>query len=313
MPQTRPRVLIVDDDTTTIHIIAAALSSDYEVTIATTAGEGFRLATTVKPHIILVDVVMPQVSGFEFCKQLKQDERTHKIPVIFVSAEDTIRQQTKGFDIGGVDYIIKPVEVPILKARVKTHTRLYRQTLQLESLAATDPLTNLANRRKFDEAIEHEIERCQRNGNPLALLIVDIDDFKSYNDYYGHAKGDDCLVAVARILKAEAKRSTDLVSRLGGEEFGIILGETDDSGAMAIAEAIIAEFRHQQIEHVKANQAAYLSVSIGVTFVDFSRGGRQGVSIRTLVDTADHALYRAKDAGRNRIEYEYLEVPGKPH
>lgn len=303
MSISKSRVLIVDDDITTISLIADALSADYEVLVATEADEGLTLAAFSKPDLILLDVMLPGTSGFSLCRELKSNDQTFNIPVIFVSALAEVKEQTRGFELGAVDYITKPIEVPILRARVRTHTRLYKQTLQLASLAATDALTGLANRRKFDENLAKEIERGFRAQSDIAILMVDIDDFKAYNDRYGHGKGDDCLVQVARILKDVARRSSDLVCRLGGEEFGIILGETESTGAMTIAETIVEQFNKKKIEHKAATAEAYLTVSIGVTALKLTPDYYGSVEARQLVDTADEALYEAKSSGRNRVKF----------
>ncbi len=301
MPQPRAKILIIDDDIISVRLIAEALSPQYDVIVATTPEEGLQQAKTISPELVLLDVVMPDTSGFEVCRELKKDELTQSIPVIFVTALDAVTQQAEGFELGAVDYITKPVEEAILKARVRAHTRLYRQTLQLASLAATDPLTGLANRRKFDETIIHEISHCQREQQCLSLLIIDIDDFKSYNDNYGHGRGDDCLVFVAKTLTHCARRATDLVSRLGGEEFGVILTGTEARGAEEVAAEIIACFNHQQYEHNYASQHSYLTVSIGICTTDFSLLSAPIPNERTMVDCADKALYRAKNSGRNRF------------
>lgn len=299
----KPKVLIIDDDVMSVQRIAEALSSGYDVFVSTTPQDGLSRAIELQPELILLDVIMPQISGFELCRQLKQNERTHPIPIIFVTALDTVNQQTEGFELGAVDYITKPVENAILKARVQTHTRLYQQTLQLESLAATDPLTGLANRRRFDETMLWEIEHCQREQVCLSLLIIDIDDFKSYNDGYGHGKGDDCLIHVSRILEDSARRGTDVVSRLGGEEFGIILNATDQVGAVAIAAQILDQFNQQRYEHRYASQHDYLTVSIGIATIVFSQITDCKPDERTLVDCADSALYEAKHNGRNQYAW----------
>lgn len=300
----RAKVLIIDDDVTTIRMMADSLTPDYEVIVATAAEEGLHQARTGQPDLILLDVIMPQINGYDVCRRLKADDLTLKIPVIFVTALDAVNQQTKGFELGAVDYITKPIEVALLRARVQSHTRLYQQTLQLESLAATDPLTGLANRRKFDESINHEIERSHRLQTTLSLLIVDIDDFKAYNDHYGHGKGDDCLVSVARLLKKAALRGTDLVSRLGGEEFGIILTDTDRDGAQVIAQHILDLFADAAYPHIKASIHSYLTVSIGFVTVDFAILTDNLPDERAMIDAADKALYQAKNSGRNRFCYE---------
>lgn len=307
MPQSAPRVLIIDDDISTVRLMADALVPDYDVIFATQADDGFKQALERQPELVLLDIVMPEINGFDFCRRLKADERTQSIPVIFVSALDTVAEQTKGFELGAVDYITKPVELPILRARVRTHTRLYRQTRQLESLAATDSLTGLSNRRKFDDVLKYEVDRVNRQQTALSLLIIDIDDFKAFNDHYGHGRGDDCLVNVARLLRKNAERSTDIVCRLGGEEFGIVLPETGLEGAMMLANHIVADFNRLKMTHERAQSHDYLTVSIGIGVIDFDKVSPGQVKERRIVDVADEALYRAKHNGRNRVEYAYVK------
>lgn len=300
------KVLIIDDDVTTIRLMADILQQVHQVIVATEAESGFHQAVQQQPDVILLDVLMPDCDGFSFCRKLKSDERTRRIPVIFVSALGKVDEQARGFELGAVDYIIKPIDAPVLRARVRTHARLHRQTLQLESLAATDPLTGLANRRKFSDVLNRELERVNRCHTALALLIIDIDEFKSYNDFYGHGRGDDCLIRVAHILKSVAGRGMDTVSRLGGEEFGVILPETNCDGAITLASRLIEEFSLLRLEHQRASQHGYLTVSIGIGVVEPDEKHSDNITARTLMDLADNALYRAKGNGRNSFEHDCI-------
>ena len=294
MPTTR-KVLLVDDDVTTIRLIADALASEFDVMFATDAQEGLEKAESLEPDVILLDVVMPGTDGFTLCRKLKSNPKTQPIPVIFVSALNAIGQQLEGFDIGAVDYITKPIEVPILRARVRTQSRLYKQTLELASLAATDPLTGVPNRRKFDETFASEWARSTRQQEPLSMLMIDIDEFKRYNDSYGHGRGDECLVRVATVLRECIHRSTDLVARLGGEEFGVILPDTDLAGTQEIAQSIINAFAEQRIPRGDGAQFSYLTVSVG-----YCTRNASDETMQHLFERADAALYRAKSGGRNQ-------------
>lgn len=289
-------VLVIDDDISIIRLIAESLKNDYSIVVATTAEEGLTQAIKTQPHLILLDVLMPEIDGFALCRALKADPKTQQIPIIFVSSLIEIDEQTRGFELGAVDYITKPIQVPILKARVNTHTRLYKQAQQLSTLAATDPLTNLANRRKFDEVLDAELKRSDRNGGNLSLLMIDIDDFKQYNDEFGHGKGDDCLIQVAKVLAKEACRAYDTVSRLGGEEFGIIIPEGEQAGSTIIAENILRHFAQLHLPHAANARFDYVTVSIGIAIKPNTT-----LSARAFLDMADKALYAAKANGRNQF------------
>lgn len=302
MPNSIQTVLIIDDDATTIRLLAEALSSLYEIVISTTAEDGIKQAQISNPDLILLDIVMPDMDGFEVCRRLKTDPQTQPIPVIFISALDEPSKQMTGFALGAVDYVAKPINIPILRARVKTHVRFYLQSKLLATLATTDSLTRLANRRKFDETIDLELKRAQREQSSLGLLIVDIDDFKAYNDHYGHGKGDDCLILVAKLLSRCVSRGSDLVSRLGGEEFAIILPDTDAQGVQNIAARIIEKCTDEAIEHVHSRTQNYLTVSIGATVIVPKDG--EGLA-RSMLECADRALYEAKNQGRNRMVFKH--------
>ncbi|WP_201095226.1 diguanylate cyclase [Thiocystis minor] len=296
--ETIPVVLIVDDVPTNIKLLASALRQDYRVKVASRgedALQGARLEP--QPDLILLDVMMPDMDGYEVCRRLKSDPVTEFIPVIFITARDTDEDQELGFNLGCVDYITKPFSVPIVKARIRTHLRLKRQADALERLSHIDQLTGLANRRQLATTFEMELKRAAREGMPLSILIVDIDHFKDYNDHYGHGAGDVCLRQVASSLMNSLSRPGDLVTRYGGEEFVVILPMIDSAAAYALGERLRENIVQLNIPHAFSSAASVVSVSIGGTtaepLVDAD-------SPESLLERADKMLYRAKEMGRNR-------------
>jgi diguanylate cyclase (GGDEF)-like protein len=281
----RQRLLIVDDQPANVRVMAEALRDQYELYFATSGAKALEIAAASGIELVLLDVVMPDLDGFEVCRRLKSDERTNKIPVIFVTAREEISDEARGFDVGGVDYITKPVQPLIVRARVRTHLELKQARDLLESLASLDGLTGIANRRRFDACLQHEWQRCARDRSPLSLALVDVDFFKSYNDTHGHARGDDCLRTVARALASITRRPSDLAARYGGEEFGLIFPETDTPSMHLLIRAALTAVRQTDI-----------TVSIGVITIIPSHD----VNPSSALQAADELLYTAKEEGRDQ-------------
>jgi diguanylate cyclase (GGDEF)-like protein len=252
-----------------------------------------------RPDLILLDVLMPGMDGYETCARLKADRLLRDIPVIFVTALDEVSEETRGLEVGAVDYLTKPISAPIVKARVRTHLELKRYQDVLRRLACLDGLTGIGNRRRFDELLEQEWRRAARTGQPLALILADVDDFKAYNDHYGHLAGDECLRLVASTLAAAIKRSMDLLARYGGEEFACLLPETDLTGAVVVARRLVTAVAELRIPHAYSGAAACVTISAGVASIIPSQDG----SASALVQAADTCLYRAKKEGRNRVTW----------
>lgn len=232
-------VLIVDDVPVNIQVLAEALREEYRVRIAANGPNALAIAASDDPpDVILLDVMMPEMDGYEVCRRLKNDPETKDIPVIFVTAKSSSEDEVLGLNIGAVDYITKPFSIPVVKARVRTQVQLKVRTELLERLAMVDGLTGIANRRSFDQNLEHEWKRATRNALPISVVMIDIDHFKNYNDNYGHGAGDVCLQQVAGALRSVIQRPADLVARYGGEEFAALLPETDVQGAEMIASAM---------------------------------------------------------------------------
>jgi diguanylate cyclase (GGDEF)-like protein len=296
-PETPSRLLVVDDQSVNIQALYQIFHADHEVFMATSGAQALEICANNPPDLILLDVVMPEMDGLEVCRRLKADPLTANIPVIFVTGQSDPADETRGFETGAVDFITKPVTPAVVRARVKTHLTLKAQTDLLRSLVFIDGLTGVANRRHFDESLAAEWRHCRRNGLPLALLMIDIDHFKLYNDQYGHPTGDACLQTVGVTLKQGFGRSHDLVARYGGEEFACLMPECDLASALTKAEALRLAVEQLAIPHAASPVAPGVTLSIGVaTLVP----GDQDKP-RDLVSLADLALYKAKNNGRNRV------------
>jgi diguanylate cyclase (GGDEF)-like protein len=291
------KILIIDDSPADIHTLGGILGKDYQLFFATNGADGLDIVMRERPDLILLDVVMPDMDGYAVCDRLKADRLLRDIPVIFVTALTDVSEETKGLEAGAVDYLTKPVSAPIVKARVRTHLELKRHQDLLRQLACLDGLTCVANRRRFDELLEQEWRRSLRTGQPLSLILADVDDFKAYNDHYGHLAGDECLRLVASTLAAAIKRPMDLLARYGGEEFACLLPETDLAGALVVAQRLVTVVAELRIPHADSGVAAWITISAGVA----SLIPDEEPSAIELVRVADTCLYRAKKEGRNRI------------
>ena len=249
-----------------------------------------------KPDVILLDVKLPDLHGYELIRQLKNNPQTYDIPVMFVSSMCSVNEQKAGFKIGAIDYVVKPIEIPLLRMRVKTHAKIRQQALMLEQLAATDSLTGIANRRKFDEVLCHELDRARREKTTLSLLFIDVDNFKAYNDNYGHGKGDECLVSVSKLFKQTVHRPGDFLARIGGEEFAIILSDTNETGACKLCDDIKQGLQDLFLAHEYSDVAKHVTVSIGVAVIE---GDAYVQDYKQICAWADSALYHVKENGRS--------------
>lgn len=290
-------VLIVDDSPVNIKVLYEILGSEHDVIFAGDGNDALELSVSESPDLILLDIIMPGIDGYEVCRRLKSDPRTRAIPVIFITSMEQEADETKGLSLGAIDYITKPISPAIVKARVRNHLELKRYRDFLEGLSMMDGLTGIANRRRFDEYLDQEWRRAGRTAQPLSLIMMDIDFFKNYNDNYGHAAGDDCLKQVARSLTTALKRPGDVVARYGGEEFACILPETDGPGALQVAEALRESIILLGIPHAYSEAASYVTLSIGA--VTASRD----TSREKLIEEADRLMYVSKKSGRDRITH----------
>lgn len=293
----KPLLLVVDDQPDNIQTLYAIFMDECEVCMATNGADAVAFCRARQPDLVLLDVVMPEIGGYDVCDQLKNDPLTAHIPLIFVTAQNDPAEEAHGFDKGGVDFITKPFHANVVKARVRTHLTLKHQSDLLRSLSLTDGLTGIANRRQFDQVIENEWRRCMRAGQPLALIMIDVDFFKLYNDHYGHQAGDQCLVAVAGALKSNFPRASDLLARYGGEEFVAILPSTPLQGAEQKARQLEKAIRDLKLPHGKSTTASVVTISLGVAATIPTKGQEHA----SIISQADGQLYLAKQAGRGQM------------
>jgi diguanylate cyclase (GGDEF)-like protein len=296
MPQAT--LLVVDDEPANIEALAAVLDPHYELRFAMSGLEALTaMHDGPLPDLVLLDVMLPDIDGFEVCTRIRADARTAGVPVIFITALGQPAQEELGFGVGAVDYIAKPFTAASVRARVRNHLELKRNRELLQRLAITDALTGLANRRHFDEALRLEVQRHRRQGLSLGLALIDIDHFKRYNDHYGHPKGDECLNLVSAALAGSLRRASDLIARVGGEEFAILMPETDLEGALSVAERGRAAVSELAIPHAMSTTQPFITVSIGLhAGIDIDDAQRYRA--------ADQQLYRAKAAGRDQIMWD---------
>ena len=293
------RVLIVDDEKLNRDLLVDLLKPYYRVMVAKNGVQALKAASRVdgKPDLILLDIMMPEMDGYEICHLLKENDDTRAIPIIFVTAMGEVSDESRGFSLGAVDYITKPVSPPLVLSRVKTHIQLKRKIDLLEEMASIDGLTEIPNRRALDSALQKEWKRAIRTFTPLSIIMMDVDLFKQYNDHYGHTAGDDCLKRLAAALTGVPRRPGDIVARYGGEEFCALLSNTDQEGAIKIGEEFCACVEELNIHHAGSIVAPHVTISVGTASVipDLEQ------SFQTLQKMADDKLYQAKKAGRNRV------------
>jgi diguanylate cyclase (GGDEF)-like protein len=292
----RVRLLVVDDQPINIQTLYQVFAADHQVFMATSGEQALAVARDKQPDLILLDVVMPGMDGHEVCRRLKAEPATRDIPVMFVTAHHDAAAEAEGLDAGAVDFISKPVNPKVVRARVKTHVMLKLQSDLLRRMVFVDGLTGAYNRRFFDEQLAAEWARAVRHGAPLAVLLADVDFFKRYNDRYGHQAGDDVLRRVAAEMRNALKRPGDLAARYGGEEFACVLPETDYPGALQLAQRIEQGVRALAIPHADSDVAPVVTVSVGVAIKPPDGVG----SVAHLVREADGQLYVAKSRGRGR-------------
>jgi len=293
-----PTVLIVDDMAANIAILSDLLQSSYKIKIAKSGQRALEIAKSKeKPDLILLDIEMPQMSGYDVCNILKSSSETRNIPIIFVTAKNDTMDEEYGLNLGAIDYIKKPFHPAIIKIRVKNHMDLKLKSDKLEELSMIDSLTNIPNRRFFNENFEKKYREILRDKKSLALIMIDVDFFKLYNDNYGHWQGDECLRKVAQTLRKNLKRPTDTVSRYGGEEFVVLLKDIDRDGAKKVVQSLIDAVANLKIEHKYSTVAEFVTISAGLSIKESD----EDISKEDFLKIADDELYRAKESGRNKF------------
>ena len=322
-------ILIVDDDKDIRLLLATYLKKDgYEQIFfaenAKSAYKYLRIGNFDKKKeidLIILDIVLGNENGIEICSNIKEKEEYQDIPIIMITAKKEKDYLKNAFAAGAHDYIEKPINKIEFLARIKaalrlreemkkrkkrekellkTSKKLKKANKKLEKMASMDGLTGLANRRLFDEVIEREMRRAKRKNNNISLIMADIDNFKAYNDNYGHQAGDECLKKVAKVIESSANRPADLAARYGGEEFAVILPDTENEGAIKVAEKIRKNLISLKIEHEKSDVADFVTLSLGVNSSKITEEVDEN-KIEEFIERADKALYEAKENGRNMV------------
>ncbi|MGE6568365.1 diguanylate cyclase [Shewanella vesiculosa] len=293
----RGKILLVDDQVVNIKILHQLLQDDYDIYMARDGNQAIEMCKKVNPDLVLLDIEMPILNGFDVCAHLKNDPDTQEVAVIFVSGHFDEDKEVRGFQLGAVDFIHKPINPVITKARIKNQIRLKLNTDLLRTIALIDGLTGVANRRQFEQVLPVSWSQCAREKQPLTVILLDIDFFKHFNDIYGHTEGDVCLRLVAQKIHDTVNRPYDLVARFGGEEFICILPNTDLIGGTYVAQQIVDSIVSLKIPHINSSISAFVTISAGVSSVV----PEYDMSSTTLIEEADKQLYIAKDRGRNRV------------
>jgi len=293
-------ILIVDDNSDNIRVLGTILRQhNYRVVIAQNGLQALKTLDITKVDLVLLDIMMPGIDGFETCRRIKENTDWEAIPIIFLTAKVEESEIVKGLELGAVDYITKPFNTQVLLARVKTHVQLYQYYQLLRAQACLDGLTQIANRLKFETVLVDEWHRALRTEGYLAVLMIDIDYFKALNDTYGHLAGDQVLKQVAATIDKLAKRASDFVARYGGEEFVVILPNTQLQEALLIAENIRRAIEALAIEN-KNTTLGQITISLGAA-ATIPNATMQPMQ---LIDKADQQLFIAKHNGRNQVQSE---------
>ena len=320
-------ILIIDDSRDDRLFLETILKNEgyRDILLAESVREAFKILgikgksdVVSEIDLILMDIVMPDIDGIELCRLIKQKKRLRDIPVIMVTAKKDATYLQSAFDAGAIDYIPKPINKIELIARVRsalklkyemdqrknheqalveTTRKLNKANQKLRYLSYVDELTDIANRRYFDEFLSKEWKRAERHSKYLSLIMIDIDYFKNYNDTYGHTMGDQCLAQVAKALSNTLKRPGDFVARYGGEEFVAVLPDTGINGASKVAEALRLNVQSLAIEHKSSPIAEMVTISLGIS----STAPARNSTLDMIINTSDIALYKAKQEGRNRV------------
>ncbi len=290
------KILVIDDSAVQAQFLCSILQADYDVTACHTAKEGLQMAKEGGYALILLDVIMPDMDGFAVLKELKAAELTRYIPVILLTSLADVQYEERGLLLGAVDYVAKPFNPVIIKARVNTHIQLYHYQAEFRQQATIDGLTGVANRRHYEGEAVAKWREAVRFGLPFSVCMFDIDKFKVYNDTFGHQAGDHVIVSVAKTAAAFFQRSTDLFARYGGEEFVAVFAGNDGEAAFSFMKTVRQAVEDLHIPH-DPSVNPWVTVSIGgVTLLP-----KPGDDYNTYLKLADTMLYDAKRFGRNQV------------
>jgi diguanylate cyclase (GGDEF)-like protein len=296
MEEKKNSLLIVDDENANLKVLTHILGSEYTIFTATGGKNAIEKAKEFVPDLILLDILMPEMDGYTTLSEIKKCEEIQKIPVVFITGLDSSEDEEKGLSLEAADYITKPFSAQVVKLRVRNQIQIVNQMRTIERLSMIDQLTNIPNRRSFDDRLCMEWKQAVREQTPISLLMMDMDKFKDLNDTYGHQQGDIVLMTAAAIFPKSFKRPGDFAARWGGEEFVILLPNTPLDGAVEVAEKIRADIEKTTFMTVNGSEVR-MTVSIGVNSLIPTNEN----SIDAFISGSDKALYIAKEAGRNRV------------
>jgi diguanylate cyclase (GGDEF)-like protein len=306
------KVLLAEDSKANQLLISAYVEdAGHEVVVVENGQQAVEHFHEDKPDLVIMDVTMPVMDGIEAAKTIRasQAKEADWIPIIFLSAMTESDDIVRGLDAGGDDYLNKPIDANVLRAKLRAMQRiaemrhqLHDANQQLKALTIQDGLTGISNRRHFNDVINKEVKRAMRNQTELSLILCDIDKFKPYNDNYGHQQGDQCIKRVAQLISQLAKRPGDLAARYGGEEFAVLLPETDIDGATFVAELVRKRVQKDELPHEYSEAAPYVTLSLGVATMTPPQDGDVNTVIKELIELADQGLYQAKEKGRNQVQ-----------
>ncbi|QIR14974.1 GGDEF domain-containing response regulator [Shewanella aestuarii] len=296
-------ILIVDDDHSVVMALRNVLNDLGRVRFAQNAVQAFEMISDISPDLILLDIDLPDKNGLDICRDLKKEPDTSDIPVLFITSQVGATLEREVFSCGGADYISKPLNPYVVAARVNTHLNYRHLIIELNKMAMRDGLTGVNNRRSLDEKLKIEYKRSFRDKTPLTVAMIDVDEFKKYNDYFGHIEGDECLKRIASTIQLCGRRPADFIARYGGEEFVLILPNTDKNGAYEILTHLLQMIAQLNIEHTPEAKYDHVTVSVGYSTFSPEETTQDDADDKALLSFADKALFQAKQQGRDQICY----------
>jgi diguanylate cyclase (GGDEF)-like protein len=309
-------ILLVDDDSMVVRILSRILADFTPLRFATSGRAALKLARESAPDLVLLDVDMPELSGFEVCKAFKSDPGLAEVPIIFITSHESAQLEAKGLELGAADFIGKPPHAPLVLARVRTYQRLKMLSDTMRSAVKMDFLTGAVTRRELEKVLTQEWLRAQRSAAPLALLLADIEGFTAYNAEFGEEKGDACLKSVADSLRSAAHRPTDVLGRFAGGKFAVLLPGTDAQGASTVARRAMDEVSDLQILHAASMGPGRVTLSVGGGCRDASRSitwnAAAGAVPNDLIAAAERALNSARSAGGHQARIVDIVDLGNP-